>query len=724
MSTFTADTLFDLNRTASAISSEINCQESQVIAAVRLLDDGNTIPFVARYRKEATRGLDERQLQAISDGIEAARELAARKATILNTIDEQQKLTSALQKQIIDCDSRQELEDLYLPYRPRRRTRATIAREKGLEPLAEMLMAQTPLQESRSQLLKRFVNAERDVPSAEAALEGACDIVAEVWSESPQARTIVQNSADRGQLVSKVRRGKSEGGEAFEAYFQHAERVDRVPSHRFLAMQRGEAEGILKLDVAIDEDRTVGQLSRLLLQNPSFDFARELQATLADSLKRLMRPAAVSAVMRQLKEKADTSAIGVFAQNIRKLLLAAPAGPRTTLGIDPGFRTGCKVAVVDETGAFRDYTTIFPTPPRSDTQQAGEALLKLIKKYKVQLIAIGNGTASRETTAFVQNLIQQHDLQITAVSVSESGASIYSASDAAIEEFPDLDLTIRGAISIARRLQDPLAELVKIDPKTIGVGQYQHDVNQAGLQKSLDREVESCVNSVGIDVNTASSHLLSRVAGIGPALAKRIVEHRNQHGAFSSRSELQAVSGLGRKAFEQCAGFLRIRNGKNPLDNSAVHPESYGLVERIASECRVTSKELVGNSDLVNRLSVEALIDDSAGEFTVRDILAELAQPGRDPRSEFRAAQFDDNINCLEDVRQGMKLEGVVTNVTQFGAFVDVGVHQDGLIHISQLANHFVRDPAEVISVGDIVQVTVLDVDLQRKRISLSRIAK
>ncbi|HRA90188.1 MAG TPA: helix-hairpin-helix domain-containing protein, partial [Planctomycetaceae bacterium] len=525
----------------------------------------------------------------------------------------------------------------------------------------------------------------------------------------------------KGELVSTVRKGKAEEGAKFENYFDCHERISRMPAHRFLAMQRGEAEGVLRVGLAIDDETHQRQLKSRVIANPNFEFRTELESAADDCYKRLVRPAAESTLLQQLKTKADAEAIQVFAKNMRDLLMAAPAGPQVTIGIDPGFRTGCKVAVVDETGQFLTNETIYPTPPREDKQQAAATLLRLIKEHKATLISIGNGTASRETDRFVSDLSREHGLKTTKVVVNEAGASIYSASETAIEEYPDLDVTVRGAVSIAHRLQDPLSELVKIDPQSIGVGQYQHDVDQSLLKKALDREVESCVNSVGVDANTASPSLLSYVAGIGAVLAKKIVAFRNEHGAFRSRSELLKVPRFGQKAYQQAAGFLRIRDGIQPLDNSAVHPEQYPLVSKIAAVLKTDVKSLIGSEQLVTQLSVADLVSADAGEFTVRDVIQELQRPGRDPRSEFKVATFSDSIQEITDLAPGMVVEGVITNVTKFGAFVDIGVHQDGLIHISQLADHFIRDPSEVVSVGDIVKVTVMEIDTARRRIALSR---
>ncbi len=716
------ENVFDIATATQAIARELGLPPKQVQSAVELLDAGNTIPFIARYRKEATGGLDEIALRAIEDALEKAMALAARKTTVLKTIDEQGLLTAALRKQIEQCPDLATLEAIYLPYKPKRRTRATIARERGLAPLAELLLSQSKLGKSKDDVLKAFVDAAKDVPNADAALQGALDIVAEQWSEDAPTRTWMSKHAfSQGRITSSIKRGKKDQAEKFEQYVDHQESANRIPGHRLLAMMRGESEGVLKVGIQLEDSQVLAELKPKLVPNRDFEFRNELLATVEDCYQRLLMPATESTVMQALKEKADEEAIAVFGKNLRELLMSAPAGPRVTIGIDPGFRTGCKVAVVDGTGKFLTNTTIYPTPPKSDTAAAGKALLALIQKHNVELIAIGNGTASRETDSFVGDLIREHKLAVTKVMVSESGASIYSASELASKEFPDLDITVRGAISIARRLQDPLAELVKSDPKSIGVGQYQHDVNQTQLRKCLDRTVESCVNNVGVDLNMASVPLLSYVAGIGPKLAANIVEYRDQNGQFKNRKELGKVPKLGKKAFEQAAGFLRIRGGDEPLDNSAVHPESYPVVSRMAKKLGADSHALVGNASLSQKLQPSEFVDDRFGLPTVADIIAELGKPGRDPRSEFRAVKFDDSVNCMEDLKPGMVLEGVITNVTHFGAFIDIGVHQDGLIHISQLANTFVQDPNEVVAVGDVTKVKVLEIDLPRKRISVTR---
>jgi uncharacterized protein len=596
-----------------------------------------------------------------------------------------------------------------------------MARERGLQPLADLLLAQQPLQQKPLEVLARFKNPALDVPDEHSALQGACDIVAETWAENPQNRRMTCELAARGELTASVRKGREEEGARFSNYFSFRERIASMPSHRFLALQRGESEGILKLHLELDDELGCRRLAENVLKNPRFEFHSELRSTVTDCFQRLLRPAAESSVLQQHREKADAEAVDVFARNLRDLLMAAPAGQHVTIGIDPGFRTGCKLAVVDSTGQFLASETIFPTPPREDLQHAENVLLKLIRQHNVRLIAIGNGTASRETDRFVADVLKRHNLSITQVSVSEAGASVYSASETAIAEYPDLDVTVRGAVSIAHRLQDPLAELVKIDPRSIGVGQYQHDVDQTLLRKALDREVESCVNAVGVDLNTASAPLLTHVAGIGTVLAGKIVAWRNENGPFASRRDLLKVPRLGQKAFQQAAGFLRIRGGTEPLDGSAVHPEQYPLVQKMARRLQLDPAKLIGSQQLIAQLSPAEFISSDAGEFTVRDVLAELARPGRDPRSEFRTARFADGISEIEHLQPGMELEGIITNVTKFGAFVDIGVHQDGLIHISQLADHFIKDPAEVVSAGQIVHVTVLEIDTARRRIALRK---
>lgn len=712
----------ELRDAIQSIARQLAIPDRQVRATIELLDAGNTIPFIARYRKEMTQGLDEIALRAIEDALEKCRELVARKKTVLKSIDEQGLLTDSLRKQILDCLELQTLEAIYLPFKPKRRTRATVARERGLQPLADLLLQQKTIGRPKQDVLHPYINLPLEVPDAESALRGALDIVAEYWADQPATRTwLAKDARTKGKVTSQVKRGKKEEASKFEMYLDFQEPASRIPSHRLLAMLRGEAEGLLRIGIEVDKVQTVSQLRQQLVTNRQFEFYRELFEAVEDCCDRLLMPAVESSVLQELKEKADEEAIAVFGKNLRELLLSPPAGPKVTLGIDPGFRTGCKVAVVDGTGKFLANTTIYPTPPQNDIAGAGKTLLALISKHNVELIAIGNGTASRETDTFVADWLRTHTLKITKVMVSESGASIYSASELAAREYPDLDVTVRGAISIAHRLQDPLAELVKADPKSIGVGQYQHDVNQKLLRKSLDRVVESCVNSVGVDLNMASVSLLTHVAGIGPKLAENIVEYRDEHGRFETRAQLLKVPKLGSKAYEQAAGFLRIRDGKQPLDNSAVHPESYSIVERMATHLKTDTKTLVGNAGLSQKLQAQDFVDDRFGLPTVVDILSELAKPGRDPRSEFRVVHFSESVQTMQDLKPGMILEGSITNVTHFGAFVDIGVHQDGLIHISQLADTYVKDPNEIVAVGDIVKVKVMEIDIDRKRISVTR---
>ncbi|QEG22364.1 Tex family protein [Mariniblastus fucicola] len=707
------------------IAEQLGVRVGQVESTIRLLEDGNTIPFIARYRKEATGTLDEIQLRAIEDAVDKYNALAARMAAILKSLNEQGVLTDELKQQVETCQDLRSLEAVYLPFKPRRRTKAAIAREQGLQPLADLMLLQERIGQPRTVVLKRYVDSKKELPDTDAVLSGALDIVAEQWADDAETRQWLYDQAFKfGKISSKVKRGKksAEGAAKFEQYFDRQESLARVPGHRVLAMLRGSDEGILRVGIAIDDEREIRTLQRRLVTNRQFEFFSDLNDCATDCYKRLLLPATESTILGQLKETAGEEAIAVFGKNLNDLLMAPPAGPKVTMGIDPGFRTGCKVAVVDETGQFLTNTTIYPTAPKNDVAGAEGKLVDLIKKHKVELIAIGNGTASRETDAFVGEVLKKHKFgDIAKVMVSESGASIYSASDLAVKEFPDLDITVRGAISIARRLQDPLAELVKSDPKSIGVGQYQHDVNQTKLRKCLDRVVESCVNSVGVDLNMASAALLSHVAGIGPKLADNIVEHRNSNGRFEDRKQLLKVPKLGKKAFLQAAGFLRIRDGEQPLDNSAVHPESYPVAKRMAKALKSDLAKLVGSPTLVQKLKAPEFVSDEVGLPTVEDIISELAKPGRDPRSAFKFVKFNDAVNDIKDLKPNQILEGVITNVTHFGAFVDLGVHQDGLIHVSQLSNEFVSDPNDVVSVGDVVKVKVLEVDVDRKRISVTR---
>jgi len=687
---------------------------------VTLLGEGNTVPFIARYRKEATGGLDEVQIRTIQERHEYLRELEDRRRKVLQTIEEQGALTPDLRRRIEACGSKTELEDLYLPYKPKRRTRASMARERGLEPLA-ILLRSLPANGSPAEAAHAYVDLERDVPDVEAALAGARDIIAEQVAEDPQIRARVREAITRhGVLTSVVARGKKEEGRKFEKYFDHREPVRSIPSHRYLAILRGEAEKILKVRIEIDPERLLGELRRRFGWHGGSRFSDQVSEAIQDSLTRLLHPSLESEIRADLKVASDRAAVGVFASNLENLLLSAPLGNRPVVGIDPGIRTGCKCVSVDETGKLLDHRTIFPIG-RQAQDRAARQFAELVRASQPAAIAIGNGTGGRETEAFVRETVRENEFgDVTVVLVNEAGASIYSASDVAREEFPDLDLTIRGAVSIARRLQDPLAELVKIDPKSIGVGQYQHDVHQPTLQRKLDEVVESCVNRVGVELNTASAPLLSYVSGIGPGLARKIVAHRESQGPFDRRGNLMKVPGLGKRAFEQAAGFLRIRGGAQPLDSSAVHPERYKLVEAMARDLDVPVSKLVGDAELADRIPIDGYVGDQVGEPTLRDIVAELKKPGRDPRADFTAPQFRDDVHTMEDLVEGMTLEGVVTNVTDFGAFVDVGVHQDGLVHISQLADRFVRDPHEVVSVGQKITVRVLSIELDRKRIGLS----
>ena len=702
------------------IATELSIPPSGVAAVATLVAEGNTVPFIARYRKEATGGLDEVQIRAIQERHEYLRELEDRRRKVLLTIEEQGALTPDLRRRIEACSSKTEIEDLYLPYKPKRRTRASMARDRGLEPLA-VLMRSLPSNGTPPEAARPYVNAERDVPDIDAALAGARDIIAEEVAEIPAIRARVRGELmRRGVLTSSVIRGKKDEGRKFEKYFDHREPVRHIPSHRYLALLRGQAKKVLRVRVELDHDRLLGDLRRLSGWRGGSRFSDQVAMAIEDSLARLLHPSLESEVCADLKVRSDRAAVEVFASNLENLLLTAPLGNRSVIGIDPGIRTGCKCVSVDETGKLLGHITIFPVG-RQAQDRAAQQFVEFVRNSKPRAIAIGNGTGGRETETFVRALAREHDFEgAIVVLVNEAGASIYSASDVAREEFPDLDLTIRGAVSIARRLQDPLAELVKIDPRSIGVGQYQHDVHQPTLQKKLDEVVESCVNRVGVDLNTASAPLLSYVSGIGHGLARKIVTHRETQGPFPGRRRLMDVPGLGKRAFEQAAGFLRIRGGDQPLDSSAVHPERYKLVEVMARDLKVPVSELVGNGELPDRIPLERYVGDQVGEPTLRDIIDELKKPGRDPRADFSAPQFRDDVHSMEDLVEGMTLEGVVTNVTDFGAFVDIGVHQDGLVHISQLADRFVRDPHEVVSVGQKITVRVLSIELDRGRIGLS----
>ncbi|WP_158175081.1 Tex family protein [Grimontia hollisae] len=710
------------------IATELNVHDAQVVAAVNLLDDGNTVPFIARYRKEVTNGLDDTQLRTLESRLSYLRELEDRRQVILKSIDEQGKLTDALKKDILDADSKNRLEDLYLPYKPKRRTKGQIAIEAGIEPLATLLWEQ-PEHDPETEAA-RYLNEEAGFADTKAVLDGARAILMEQFAEDAALLDKVRRHLNQNaEIQSRVVAGKEEEGAKFKDYFAHDERLSKVPSHRALAMFRGRNEGILQLSLNADpgqDEKSTGSYCETLicdhygvkLGTAPADRWRKQVVSFAWRIKILMHME--TELMSNLREKAENDAIKVFADNLKDLLMAAPAGPRCTLGIDPGLRTGCKVAVVDATGKLLDTATIYPTPPQNKIAESARVVMALIKKHKVDLIAIGNGTASRETDAFVAGMLKDAGEKIQTVMVSEAGASVYSASELAAAEFPDLDVSLRGAVSIARRLQDPLAELVKIDPKSIGVGQYQHDVSQTQLAKRLDAVVEDCVNAVGVDVNSASAALLTRVAGLSTTMAANIVAFRDENGRFEDRKTLLKVPRLGPKAFEQCAGFLRIMNGKNPLDGSAVHPEAYPVVKRIAEKSGKAVDAMIGNHDFLRTLNAADYADDTFGIPTVTDILAELAKPGRDPRPEFKTATFAEGVNEVKDLIPGMVLEGVITNVTNFGAFVDVGVHQDGLVHISALSDKFISDPRDVVKAGDVVKVKVMEVDLQRKRIGLS----
>ncbi|MDB4935412.1 MAG: Transcription accessory protein RNA-binding domain [Labilithrix sp.] len=678
------------------------------------------MPFIARYRKEQTGGLDEVAIRAIEEKRDYIVELEDRRRTILSAIDEQGKLTSELRRAIEGCRVKTELEDLYLPYKAKRRTRAMMARERGLEPLAKRILAQPSGGDPRKEAAP-FVDPKKEVPDVDAALAGARDIVAEIVAERADVRALVRARFDRdGMVECAAVAAKTKVPTKFEAYYDFAERAKTIPSHRFLAILRGEEEGILRVKIRVDEDDLAFEIAGRAGWRRGGPFAGELKDAVVDATKRLLMPSIESDMRGDLKEASDVEAVKVFAENLSKLLLAPPLGRRVVLGIDPGQRTGCKCVVVDDTGKLLTHALIQLVGGPAALEQAKKTLAELVGKHRPFAIAVGNGTHGRETADFARDLLKTTSPDTLVVLVSESGASVYSASDVAREEFPDLDLTVRGAISIARRLQDPLAELVKIDPKAIGVGQYQHDVRPALLLRKLDEVIESCVNAVGVELNTASAPLLSRVAGVGPSLAKKIVAYRERAGAFRSRRDLLQVAGLGPKAFEQAAGFVRIRGASNPLDASAVHPERYPLVERIAKDAGVDLRALVGNEELAGRIPWPKYVAGDVGLPTLEDIRREVAKPGRDPRDTFEAPTFRDDVRKIEDVKPGMQLEGSVTNVTAFGAFVDVGVHQDGLIHVSQLSDRFVKDPHAVVRVGDRIMVRVLEVDLARKRISLT----
>jgi protein Tex len=812
------------------ISKEAGVSTKQASATIALLEDQATVPFIARYRKELTQNLDEVQIRTIAERHDYYKELLARRETILRTIEEQGKLTDELRIKVSGCYEKNELEDLYLPFKPKRKTKATVAIDKGLEPLASFIWEQTPAEKSIDELADTFINSEKGVPSREEALEGALHVIAEWISEDTEIRKSLREiMLQEGVVVSKVAKGREGQKSKFDMYYDFREPVAKIPSHRMLAIRRGVKEQYLTFSIEIDEQKASRLVSGRVIKDPQSAFAVPLEIAVKDSYGRLLSPSLQAEVRAILKERSDSEAIKVFEANLSNLLLAPPAGPITVMGIDPGFRTGCKVAVIDETGRFLESATIYPTEPKQDAAGAEITLFNLVQKYSVRAIAIGNGTASRETDTFVRNFLDKyqhgqpfeplvsgdrsatggavlefserpkHEAAESAAStpltveprefggqpgppaeesiedasvavavadeiepltsdpgevfygrsaavqqasqaepekaaiplpderhpvfsiiVNEAGASVYSASEGARREFPDLDLTVRGSISIARRLQDPLAELVKIHPKSIGVGQYQHDVDQRRLKEGLEATVESCVNRVGVDLNTASYELLRYVSGLNRGLAKGVVEYRNRHGKFTSRPQLLGIPGFGEKTYEQAAGFLRIRGGENPLDETAVHPESYPVVERMAQSLGTPPAELIGNSRLLESLDLQRFVDEKVGLYTLNDIKQELQKPGRDPRDEFRVPAFREDVKEISDLKEGMILEGTVTNVTNFGAFVDIGVHQDGLVHVSELSNRFVKDPREAVHVGEVVKVKLIGVDLAMKRISLS----
>ncbi len=707
------------------ISKDLGIKQDSVNNTVALFKDGATIPFISRYRKEKTGGLDEIQIKDIGDKLEYYTELQKRKETVLQSIQSQEKLTPALEKQIVECVDKQKLEDLYLPYKPKKRTRATIAKEKGLEPLADFILMQINPKNSREDVLSSYIDKEKGVESIEDALEGALDIVAEVISDDAQIRETVRNfTAARGLIASKPKKDWVNKKSKFETYYDFSEPIKRSPSHRILAIRRGEKEKVLSYKIEVNEDDVLELIDRKVIKNTSFIFYEDIEDAITDSFRRLIYPSIENEVFATKLQEAEAEAINVFSKNLRNLLLSPPAGYKVIMGVDPGFRTGCKVVVIDDNSNYKEFIAIYPHEPQKQVDKAERIVLELINKYNVDLISIGNGTASKETDIFIKNIIKKNNLKIKSVVVSEAGASVYSASETAQKEFPDLDVTVRGGISIARRLQDPLAELVKIDAKSIGVGQYQHDVNQKELKKSLDLCVESCVNFVGVDLNTASEALLSYVSGINKGVAQNIVKYRAENGSFEERKQLLSVAKLGKKAFEQCAGFLRIKNGKNRLDNSAIHPESYKIVQSMVKDTGSNVEDLIGNQDLISKININKYVTDTIGIPTLTDILQELKKPGLDPRKEFSSVSFDSDINEMKDLNEGMILNGVVTNVTNFGAFVDIGVHQDGLIHISKMGDRFVKSPYDVLSVGDQVSVKVLSVDTELKRISLELMKK
>ena len=699
------------------VAEELGVATSQVLNTVALLDGGATIPFISRYRKELTGGLDEMAVAQIRDRMDQLKELDKRRDTILRSVEEQGLMTPEFQKQIQEAETMSELEDLYIPFKPKKRTRATMAREKGLEPLARIIMAQK--EDDLRGRAARFIDEEKGVHTEADALAGARDIIAEWVNEHRYARSRIRRLFARdGALTSRVVRGKELEGQNYLSYYEWQEAAMKTPSHRYLAMVRGETEGFLKLSIQPPKDKAIPLLEEIFVKDRRHPSAEQISMAVTDSYNRLLQPSMETEIRSLLKDRSDEYSIRVFTDNLRQLLMEPPLGQKNVLAIDPGFRTGCKVVCLDRQGNLLHNETIYPHPPENKVREAEKKILSLIDAYHIEAIAIGNGTAGRETERFIKSIRFKNDL--IALMVNESGASVYSASKVAREEFPDYDVTVRGAVSIGRRLMDPLAELVKIDPKSIGVGQYQHDVNQPMLQRSLEDTVMSCVNQVGVEVNTASRHLLSYVSGLGPSLAQNIVDFRKKNGPFRSRKEFMQVPRFGDKAFEQSAGFLRIHDADNPLDFSAVHPESYPVVEKMAEHVGSSVEELIRNREIRQKIRVEDFISAKTGLPTLKDIMEELAKPGRDPRKKFEQFEFQKGINSLQDIQPGMELPGIVTNITAFGAFIDVGVHQDGLVHISQLADRFVRDPKEVVKIHQKVMIRVLDVDLERKRASFT----
>ncbi|WP_352420924.1 Tex family protein [Proteiniphilum sp.] len=696
------------------IAKSLNLPLRNIENSIKLLEEGATIPFISRYRKEVTGGLDEVKIANIKELNEKYIELGKRKEYVLKSISEQEKLTPELEKQITGCWDGTELEDIYLPYKPKRQTRAEIARKNGLEPLAKWLMTQQ--NGSVETKASQFIN--ENVTDAESALKGARDIIAEWVNEDANARQLVRNMFAREAVItSKVGKGKEEEGEKYRDYFDFSAPLSRCPSHRLLAIRRGEAEGFLRVSISPDDEKCLDRVVPRYAKNDT-ESADQVEDAVTDSYKRLLKPSIETEFANLSKEQADEAAIAVFAENLRQLLLAPPLGQKRILGVDPGYRTGCKLVCLDEQGNLLHNETIYPHPPQNEFSKSAGKVVKLVTTYRIDAIAIGNGTASRETERFITNL--RYEKEVKVFVVSESGASVYSASKTAREEFPEYDVTVRGAVSIGRRLSDPLAELVKIDPKSIGVGQYQHDVDQTKLKRSLDQTVENCVNLVGVNLNTASKHLLTYVSGLGEALAQNIVSYRAEHGPFRSRKELKKVPRLGEKAFEQCAGFLRIPDAENPLDNSAVHPESYAIAEQMAKDLQCTVQELIRNKPLIETIDINRYKTKTVGEETLTDILQELEKPGRDPRTQVQVLEFDPNIRTINDLKEGMILPGIVTNITNFGCFVDVGIKENGLVHISELADRFVSNPTDVVSLHQHVKVRVLSIDLERKRIQLS----